>query len=105
MSDWIDTSKPAPGKWRMPNDSERRTRIYIDPPFRDCTTLAEFSPDLEEYTDASMRLCCAAPEMAQALKRLVDLLEPRLPDGTLVGPSGNNNLIAAKAALKKAGIL
>ncbi len=67
----FDTSKPAPGPYRLPYDNERRTRIYFEHPFRDCTTVCEMSPDLEEATDATMRLFAASWEMRKALARLL----------------------------------
>jgi hypothetical protein len=100
----VDTSKPLPGAYRMPRDTERRTAIYVEPHYQDVVTVCEMNPDIQEHLDATMKLFCAAPEMGQALLGLVRHLEPMLPDGTVVGP-GNGFLRGAKAALKKAGLL
>lgn len=64
----VDTTKPAPGPWRMPTDAERRCRVYFAKPFRDCIDVCEVNPDLEETTDATMRVIAAAPDMLAALR-------------------------------------
>jgi hypothetical protein len=65
-ADVIDTSQPAPGPWRMPTDAERRCRVYFRSAFRDCIDVCEVNPDLEETTDATMRLIAAAPDLLAA---------------------------------------
>ncbi len=67
----IDTSKPAPGPWRMPNENERRCRVHFKRAFRDCVDVCEVNPDLEETTDATMRLIVAAPDLAAAARGLL----------------------------------
>jgi hypothetical protein len=67
----IDTSTPAPGPYRMPTDAEPRCRVYFTTPFRDCPTVCEVCPDLENYTDATMRMICCGPEMMDLLKSTV----------------------------------
>lgn len=71
----FDTSKAAPGPYRMPFENELRCRVYFKHPFRDCTTVCECSPDLEEATDATIRLLSGAPDMLQALKDIRERAE------------------------------
>lgn len=71
MSLSIDTSTPAPGPYRLPTDEEKRTRIYFKIPFRDCTTVCEMNPDLEEANDATMRLFIASHDMHNLLNSLL----------------------------------
>jgi hypothetical protein len=66
-----DTSTPAPGPWRLPNDNERRTQVMFVHPFKDCPSVCELNPDLQEYTDPTMRLIMVAPEMLLLLQHVV----------------------------------
>jgi hypothetical protein len=59
----VDTTRPAPGPWRMPTDCESRTRVYFKTPFRDCPTVCEVCPDLGEHSDATMRLIAVAHDL------------------------------------------
>ena len=74
----VDTTKPAPGPWRMPRDTERRCRVYFAKPFRDCIDVCEVNPDLEETTDATMRVIVAAPDMLEALRAVLSVMEDPL---------------------------
>ncbi len=67
----IDTTTPAPGPYRMPTENERRCRIYLEKPFRDCIDLCEVHPDLEEATDPTMRLLASSWEMHQLLRAIL----------------------------------
>jgi hypothetical protein len=67
----VDTTTPAPGPWRMPTDTENRCRVYFKVPFKDNTSICEVSPDLEENTDASMRLIVASHEFLALAKQLI----------------------------------
>lgn len=95
----FDTSKPVPGEFRMPDDTERRTYVYFKQPFRDCTTLCEVNPDLEEYTDATMRMIVASPDCLKALDDFVAHIESRLSS---YSQFHTIPLQAAKAALLRA---
>ncbi len=68
MSFDIDTSKPATGPYRMPTENEPRTRIYFKTPFRDCPTVCELCPDLQEFTDPTLRLLAASWDMRELIK-------------------------------------
>lgn len=68
----IDTRQPCLGPFRLPNDNERRTRLMLVRPFRDCTDVCEMNPDLEEKTDATMRLFRDAPRMLALLERMLN---------------------------------
>ncbi len=61
---------PAPGPYRMPTENERRCRLYLEKPFRDCLDLCEVHPDLEEATDPTMRLLASSWDMYQLLKSI-----------------------------------
>lgn len=71
----------------MPTDAERRCRVYFAKPFRDCIDVCEVSPDLEERTDATMRVIAAAPDMLAAMKSYIETrlrgfdADPRDEDG------------------------
>ena len=55
----------------MPTDAERRTRVHLMYAWRDCTTVCDVNPDLEERNDATMRQICAAPEAVQLCRDLL----------------------------------
>ncbi len=71
MSFEFDISQPVPGPYREPRDGERRTRLYLENHWQDCTDLAELNPDLAQYTDATMRLLAASWRMRELLREIV----------------------------------
>ncbi len=62
----IDTKTPLMGPFRLPNENERRTRLMFCHPYKDCVDVCEMNPDLEEKTDATMRLFAASPKLLAA---------------------------------------
>lgn len=68
----IDTRTPCLGPFRLPNDNERRCRLIFKVPFRDCVDVCEMNPDLEEKTDATMRMFRESPNMLRVLKCLLE---------------------------------
>jgi hypothetical protein len=77
----VDVNTPAPGPWRMPTDNERRCRIYFQRSFRDCVDVCEVNPDLEETTDATMRVIVAAPELLAACDAALAWFDQRTVPG------------------------
>jgi hypothetical protein len=94
----IDVTRPAPGPWRMPTDCERRCRVYFANAFRDCIDVCEVNPDLEETTDATMRLIAAAPELLDACR---EALRRQRDPGRAADPALIAKLTAAIARATK----
>ncbi len=71
----IDTSKPVPGRYRLPNANERRNRLYLIHPYQDVTTVCELNPDIQEHNDATLQLFADAPQLREIAEAAREVLK------------------------------
>jgi len=95
----------TPGPWFYQEESDRYTHIVRTGPSKGDKFLLQLSQDPTGTSEANGRLIAAAPELADALLSYVNRARQALSAPSMSGTAPSPELLAAEAALRKAGRL